>query len=233
MEQHGADECRRTTAVRRLVVAARAGDEVVGCGGLLARHARDTAVVVLAAADGVRLEQARTAHRLLGDPPASMLGLTARQLSTDLDRLVGLLDALIGQIRPAEVYLPYPALDLGHLIAYEAGLRSTTVSSVRGAGPRPAILLYGAGDFGPEEYPADIRWGVHEALDAVDVNRKVAAARAYEWPSPHLLKEGAASVGARAGLPWAEQFALVRSQEHAGHRDEVVRARLVPAGAPR
>ncbi|MET0447762.1 MAG: PIG-L family deacetylase [Aeromicrobium sp.] len=209
--------------VTRLVVAPHAGDEVLGCGGMLAKHHDDAAVVVLVDPDEQRLEQLRTARRMLGSPPVSFLGLPDGQLADHVERIVSALSGLIARVRPAELYLPYPSLHQDHVVAYEAGMRATR-SPVRAAWPPVSVLLYEAGGPDVDDYPADIRWSVGESLQQEDIDRKVAAALGYRSRLAHTLKERAAGVGSVRGLPWAEQFALVRAAPGGLRRDETVQA---------
>lgn len=196
--------------VSRLVVAPHAGDEVTGCGGLLAKHHDDIAVVVLAEPDQHRRDRLRTARHMLGSPAVTILGFSDDHLSDHVEQIVAALSALIARVRPVELYLPYPSLHRDHLVAYEAGLRATRPPAGRQDRPPVSVLLYDAGAADVADYPADIRWSVLEPLSTEDVDRSVAAAVAYRSPVAHKLKDRARGVGLAAGLPWAEQFALLR-----------------------
>jgi LmbE family N-acetylglucosaminyl deacetylase len=211
--------------VSRLVVASHAGDEVVGCGGLLAKHHDDGAVVVLADPDQQRLERLTTARHLLGSPAYTFLGLPAERLADHLEPIVSALSALITQLRPTELYLPYPAHHHDHLVAYEAGMRSTRRPVAREALP-VSVLLYDTGGADVADHPADIRWGVGESLREEDVERLVAAAAVHRSPVAKDLARRARRIGSAHGTPWAEQFALVRTPP--GSR----RAESVPAPVP-
>lgn len=218
------DAHQTSLRVSRLVVAPHAGDEVTGCGGLLAKHHDDAAVVVLVDPDPHRLEQLRTARRMLGAPPVLFLGLPDEHLADHLERIVSALSALIARVRPAELYIPYPSLHQNHVVAYEAAMRATRPPVVRGAWSPVSVLVYDAGGAEAADYPADIRWGVGEALREEDIDRKVAAAVAYRSPLARILKARAHGVGVARGLPWAEQFALVRTHPEAPRREETVPA---------
>jgi N-acetylglucosamine malate deacetylase 1 len=205
-QQEPRQDRRRTV---RLVVAPYASDETIGCGGMLAKHCDDAAVVVLAALDASLLAQFRTAQDLLGGPASPVLGLTSRALIDDLDQLVGALSGLIAELQPDRVYLPFPS-DAGHLAAYEAGMRSTR-PSVAQRGRRPiSVLMYDVGSRGVADYPADVRWDVCESLREEHVDRKVAAATAYQSSRAESLRSSAEAVGLAGRARWAEQFALVR-----------------------
>ena len=195
----------------RLVVAPHAGDETVGCGGMLAKYAGDAAVVVLAGLEEDRELQFRTAQHMLGGPTSVLLGLPRQDVGVDIDRLVGLLADLLALIQPRELYLPFPSAHQDRVVAYEAGLRSTCVPSRLEVRPPLSVLVYDGAVAVQPDYPADVRWNVREPLEESDVDRKVAAAIAYRSPVAHGLKKRAQSVGSAGRVSWAEQFALVRA----------------------
>lgn len=197
--------------VSRLVVAPHAGDEVLGCGGMLARHADDSAVVVLTQPDPTALQRLTTAHWMLGNPESTTLGLADGRLGAQLDQVVGMLAELIGRLRPTQLYLPYPSLHLDHLVTYEAGMRATRTPALRDVRPPISVMVYDVGATSAAHYPEDVSWGVCEPLLEDEVDRKVSAAVAYRSRLARGLKDAAREVGAARGLPWAEQFALVRS----------------------
>ncbi|MET1037428.1 MAG: PIG-L family deacetylase [Aeromicrobium sp.] len=195
----------------RLIVAAHAGEEVMGCGGLLAKHRDDAAVVVLVAPDERSVERLRTARHLLGTPAYTFLGLPDVHLTDHLERIVTALSTLIARVRPSELYLPYPSGHEDHAVAYEAGLRSTRRPVARDAWSPVSVLVYDPHGADVTEYAADIRWGVGESLEESDIDTKVAAAVAYGSPVARGLKRCAQDVGSARGLSWAEQFAVVRT----------------------
>jgi LmbE family N-acetylglucosaminyl deacetylase len=202
----------------RLVVAPHAGDETVGCGGMLAKYCDDSAVVVLAGLEEDRKVQFRTAQHMLGGPTSVLLGLPPQNVGEDMDRLVGLLADLLALMQPRELYLPFPSVHQDRLAAYEAGLRSTCVPSRLEVRPPLSVLVYDVAAADPADYPADVRWNVREPLGELDVDRKVAAAIAYRSPVADGLKKRAQAVGSAGRVSWAEQFALVRAPRGLGER---------------
>lgn len=216
----------------RLVVAPHAGDEVSGCGGMIAKHCGETSVVTLTDPGSDQWGQVRTARRMLGDPRSIFLGLPDGNLTGDMDQLVGALAEVLAQVRPVELYLPYPWLHHDHLVAYEAGLRATR-SPVTHDGPAVSVLVYGVGAIDVSDYPADIHWGVRETLSEEDVDRKVAAAMAHRSAGARDLKSAAQAVGAAGDLDWAELFARVGSARPGGHRAAVTPASRDLAGVVR
>ena len=196
----------QSTRVSRLVVAPRAGDEVTGCGGLLAKHHDDIAVVIVVEPAPLGHGQLRTAHRMLGTPAPTILGLPDAPLAGHADRITAALSALISRLRPRELYVPYPSLHHDHRVTYEAGVRSTRAA---GAASAMSVLAY---DVSPgDDELAEVHWGVGESLLEDDVDRWVAAALACRSPLARDLKRRSEDCGAARGLRWAEQFAVVRT----------------------
>lgn len=121
-----------------LVVAAHADDEVLGCGGTLARHvAEGDRVHVLYLADGVtsrggddahaqqrRLRASELACEALGVGEMSFLGLPDNRLdSLPLLDVVQPLEALLARIRPRVVYTHHQGdLNVDHQVAQQAVL---------------------------------------------------------------------------------------------------------------
>jgi LmbE family N-acetylglucosaminyl deacetylase len=232
MYQHQAAAVpREPRRVSRLVVAPHPGDETLGCGGMLAKHGDDSVVVILAAPDEDRAGELRTAHRMLGGQPPVLLGLPERHVGRDMDLLVGMLAELLTRFEPAELYLPFPTLHHDHLVAYEAGLRSTCVPALGAPRPPVSVLLYDIGATEVADYPADVHWNVHEPLLDADVDRKVAAAIAYRSPLARGLRRGAEAVGAARSVPLAEQYALVRAPRGVARPIAEGRRQSVPAMA--
>lgn len=230
MNYHQLGACQTPRRVSRLVIAPHAGDETLGCGGMLAKFCDDSAVVVLTEPDEHRMAQLRTAMRMLGDPQSTVLGMTRRDLTDDLDRLVGTLTELFALLQPSQVYLPFPSTQ-ERLVAYEAGMRSTRVPTIGEARPSASVLLYDPGAIDVADYPGDVQWNVREPLGHGDVERKVAAAIAYRSPLAQRLRQCAEAVGSTADTTWAEQFAVVRMAHGAEARWPEGASRGAPAMA--
>lgn len=119
-----------------LVVAAHADDEVLGCGGSIARHAAaGDQVHVIFVADGVtsrpvaeeeelarRQRATEVAGKLLGISSSYFLGLPDNRLdSVPLLDIVQPLEALIGELAPEIVYTHhYGDLNLDHRLTHQA-----------------------------------------------------------------------------------------------------------------
>jgi len=119
-----------------LVVAAHADDEVLGCGGTIARHvAEGDTVHTVFLADGVssrqgadlddlsqRLAATEQARQILGITSNTFLGLPDNRLDgMPLIEIVQALEQVIGKINPQVVYTHhYGDLNVDHRIAHQA-----------------------------------------------------------------------------------------------------------------
>jgi N-acetylglucosamine malate deacetylase 1 len=216
---------------RVLVLASHPDDEVLGCGGAIARHAaaRDE-VHVLVMTRGVEglfapelvtrtREELAAAHKILGVTVATFLDFPAPKLDTIPRHLLA--DALLGQlqkIRPDVLYIPHLGdLHSDHKATYWAALVAARPTS--GASPS-RILCY--------ETLSESEWGAPTSADAfvptvfVDIAEyipiKLRAMSCYETqlqapPHPRSLKAIEALAvyrGSTVSLAAAEAFVLVR-----------------------
>lgn len=203
--------------LRRLVVAPHADDEVLGCGGLLAKYPQHSAVAVAAKVDHVRSREFQTAKARLGYSHAFFLELPDGSVGHNMRRLVSLLDEIVNAFRPDEIYLPAPSMHQDHVATYEAGMRASRLSMTQSHWYPPTVLVYDVAAYDTNLYPNDLRWNVFESLTEAHVDAKIAAIRAYtsqlvEGPHPvNGIKQSAHALGSARQIPWAEQYALVRS----------------------
>ncbi|HYD74806.1 PIG-L family deacetylase [Ramlibacter sp.] len=217
-----------------LVVAAHPDDEVLGCGGTIARLAGEgRAVHVLILADGesarpqagideaaARASAAQRAGEALGVASVTCLGLPDNRLDTvDLLQVVQAIEAVLGRVQPATVLTHHHGdVNIDHRIAHEAVLaacRPLPGSCVR------ELLFF--------EVPSSTEWRPGSPATAfaptvfVDIGpalaAKMAALEAYAAelrPAPHprsreAIDALAAWRGASAGVARAEAFMLGRS----------------------
>jgi LmbE family N-acetylglucosaminyl deacetylase len=220
-----------------LCVAAHPDDEVLGCGGTLARHAAagDDVYVCLVAegltsrpggADAVGLSDlaasARRADALVGARETMLLGLPDNRLD-ELPRLevIQRIEQVISGVRPEVVYT-HAACDLNidHQIVHEAVL--TACRPVPGQGVK-RILCF--------EVPSSTEWRGASSAPAfvpnwfVDVSATLAAKLAAlgeyagemrPWPHARSLEACehlARWRGATVGVAAAEAFMLARQCE--------------------
>lgn len=207
----------RPRPVQRLIVAPHADDEVLGCGGLLAKYPEECGVVVLAEPADVRRKEFDNAQEALGYRQASFLNLPDGSVGINMHLLVGLLDHVLELCRPEELYLPYPSMHQDHVAAYEAGMRSARLSMSALHWFPPTVLVYDVAAYDLSLYPTDLRWNIFEELSEAEVDKKLEAAAAYtsqQVQGPHPLngiKQAAHALGSARQVGWAEQYALVRA----------------------
>jgi LmbE family N-acetylglucosaminyl deacetylase len=202
--------------MKRLVVAPHCDDETLGCGGLLAKYRYECGVVVAAQPDNVRRKEFEVAREILGYERARFLGLPDGRIGEDMHTLVGLLDEVIAEMRPLELYLPFPSMHQDHIAVYEAGIRAGRLSMTEGHWYTPSLYVYDVAAYDVVLHPTDLRWNVFEALDEEQIDTKVNALSAYASQAvtgPHpvnSVKQQAGVVGNARQVPWAEPYALVR-----------------------
>lgn len=215
---------------RILVVAPHADDEVIGCGGTIARAAAAGCHVTLVvmAMGGVKHHHLGTAasreerHAEL-EQAAALLGIGETRVlfpgwdmqleSLSMFQLVTALDEVIAARDYAECYLPEPSHNLDHRLTHEA-----TLSALRQRGRRPIRLI--------ASYEGTVAGWQSSAGPAgrlyVDIGRtleaKIAALNAYssqirEYPHPtseEALRRLAAMRGLECGVEHAERFHVHR-----------------------
>lgn len=219
-----------------LVVAAHPDDEVLGCGGTMARLAAEghrVSVAILgqgaaarfapdsreAAAEVAGLqEKSRAAARILGAAEVRHFGLPDNRFDTvDLLDVVRLLDALAAEFEPEVVYTQHGGdLNVDHAATFRAALtafRPLPGSTVRElfAYEVASSTEWAFGQFDPAFRP-DTFLDVTAHLD-----RKLAALAAYEGEMrafPHPRSERAVRAqaelrGAAVGVAAAEAFDTV------------------------
>jgi LmbE family N-acetylglucosaminyl deacetylase len=217
--------------MRVLVIATHPDDEVLGCGGVMARHAAEgdeIHVLVVSRGipeifppeeiEGTRVEL-RAAHQILGvkhtyflDFPAPKLDVTPGHLISDAIRKV------IRTFQPHTVYLPHRGdIHADHRAVYHA-----TLVAARPINNNPVarLLCYEtlsetewAAPFGDDAFIPTVFVNISDYLE-----RKLQAMDCYRSqlqaaPSPRSLRSITALAHYRGGtvtLPAAEAFMLVR-----------------------
>lgn len=221
-----------------LVVAAHPDDEVLGCGGAIARHAdAGDAIHILILAEGATArsnerdaeaqrdeiealrDDARQAARILGAQPPKFAGLPDNRLdSLDLLDIVKKVEATVAEVQPTTVYTHHGGdLNLDHRICHHA-----TMIACR---PLPEATCAAIFEF---ETVSSTEWASPSTdkpfvpMRFVDISRqldrKLEALRAYGSevrPFPHARSvENVAALarvrGASAGMEAAEAFMVAR-----------------------
>ncbi len=215
-----------------LVVAAHPDDEVLGCGGTIARHTDSGEIVhILFLADGVgarnekdyeqkkldRIKSARKAAKMLGAMPPRFLNYPDNQLdSVPLLEIVQNIEKVMNVIRPSIVYTHSSSdLNIDHRITHQAVMTACR--------PLPEASVKEIYSF---ETPSSTEWSAEEEMFRpvrfVDINpyttQKNNALECYHdemrhFPHPRSL-DGIEALsrlrGVTSGLPAAESFQVLR-----------------------
>lgn len=225
-----------------LVIAAHPDDEVLGCGGTIARYSaegHDVHIAFLGEGISARyggrdLAPAGHIQKLEADAKAAAAILGARSVSfaglpdNRFDELALLdvikpVEAWIAAVRPDAIYTHHPGdLNIDHGITFRAVLTAT----------RPFASGVEMPDLYAFEVASSTEWAFQRIEPAfrpsvfVDIttglDRKIAAMECYETErrkaphprSPEALRAAAARWGSATCMEAAEAFELIRSLRH-------------------
>lgn len=220
-----------------LIIAAHPDDEVLGCGGTMARMAmegHDLHIAILGEGVTSRFDRreevdpslveelhacSREAAKLLGAHPPRHGNLPDNRFDTiPLLEVVKLIERVIEQVKPEIVYTQHGGdLNIDHQIVYRATLTATR--PLEGCPVRqvlafeiPSSTEYAFGQFAPAFQPnvfVDIGATLDKKLAAME--QYDGENRSYPHPrSPEALRAIAQRWGSISGLEAAEAFVLVR-----------------------
>ena len=214
-----------------LIIAPHMDDEVLGCGGAIARHVDDGDAVEVCVVgnrayghayddDAIEAEKAcaRRAQEVLGYGGLTLLDLPDERMYAHFQEVLIAIEEVVGRVRPETVYVPH-ALDLHQdhrTVAHAANiaLRSSAAPFAR------RVLAYEVPSGTEQTFAASgggFAANVYVDIEA-QIERKLAALAAYEresrpFPhprSPETLRARALLRGAECGLAAAEGFAMLR-----------------------
>ncbi len=203
--------------MKRLVIAPHMDDESMGCGGLMAKFPEECAVVTVADSGSVRAREHERAMEILGVTHTINLGFEDGETPQHMSALVRALDDVMADLKPEELYLPFPSLHQDHIATYEAGMRSCRVSMSPEHWFPPSVFVYDIAVYDVNLYPTDLRWNVFESLNKEQITAKTAACQAYQSEIPtevhpiNSVRQIAEAVGHVRLCEYAEQYALVRT----------------------
>jgi LmbE family N-acetylglucosaminyl deacetylase len=222
-----------------LVVAAHPDDEVLGCGGTIARHvAEGDRVDVVFFTDGVgarfanessvshaeqlvRNESARRAAEILGIAPPACFGFPDNRLDgIDLLDLVKAVESAGERCRPSIVYTHWAGdLNVDHRLVYQSvitafrPIEGTAVTRIR------SFEIPSSTEWGDRSVTPAFQPNLFVAIDRfMDVKRRALEVYAQELrPFPHPRSNEALEAlarwrGAEAGLKAAEAFVTIRER---------------------
>lgn len=217
-----------------LVVAAHPDDEVLGCGGTIARHAATgDSVHILFLADGVtarageersaakieaRAEAARAAARTMGAEPPRFAGLPDNRLDgVDLLDVVKLVEVAVAELRPVVVYTHHVGdLNVDHRIVHQA-----VVTACRPLPESCVRAVYAFETVSSTEWAYSRGHAFHaarfvEITDQLETKKQALSCYASEMRAfPHArsienIEALARLRGASVGVGAAEAFVVVR-----------------------
>lgn len=221
-----------------LVLAAHPDDEVLGCGGTIAKLTRrgDMAIIAILGegvtsrarqrdeADPVEIEalheRSRVVADLLGAEDVFLYSLPDNRFDTvPLLDIVKIIEELVQRLKPVAVYTQHGGdLNIDHAILYRA-----TLTATRPQAGHPVLDVYAyevasSTEWAFQQFEPHFAPNIFEDIGAT-VDTKIRAMQVYEseartFPhprSPEAIRAAAVRWGSVAGLPAAEPFQLVRS----------------------
>lgn len=223
--------------MKMLVIAAHPDDEVLGCGGTMARSVEEGHEVHIAilgegitsrygkreAADQNAVQHlsdhTRKAAAVLGVNAVTQHGLPDNRFdSWNLLDVVKVIEDLVLRVRPDVVYTQHGGdLNIDHVVTFRATL---TATRPQGGCPVRSVYSYAVGSstewafhsFEPRFHPTtfvDISRTLERKIAAMQVYES--EARAFPHPrSPESLRASALAWGSTVGLPAAEPFMCIR-----------------------
>lgn len=221
---------------RVLVVAAHPDDEVLGCGGTLARIAPKSEITIAILGEGIssRYEDRSDANgaaieKLRGDAQAVGALLGARSVVLEglpdnrFDELplldvVKRVEALVERHRPEVVYTHHPGdLNIDHLVTFRAVMTATRPVASCGVRSIYAFEVASSTEWAFQQLHPPFTPNVFVDISST-IERKVDGMGLYESearPFPHprsgeALRVQARRWGAVVGVQYAEAFQLIR-----------------------
>ena len=199
----------------RLVLAPHGDDEVLGCGGVLAKYPAESTVFIVSHRGDSRHDETGSAAKILGYKGIIYGDFHTGQLYSEMRKLITTFDRLINDARPDVLYVPFPSMHQDHMAVYEAGLRSARLGFSGRRHYVPTVLVYDVSAYTSNLYETGLKWNHYEALTEEQIDLKVKAFSEYESQQDgnvdsSALKDEARVLGHQHGVPFAERYAVVR-----------------------
>jgi LmbE family N-acetylglucosaminyl deacetylase len=220
--------------VNVLVIAAHPDDEVLGCGGTIARHAAaGDRVSILILAEGLtsrpdfrddgslerHRSRAQAAGRLLGAADVVLAGFPDNRMDTVPQLEVAqTIEREIARVRPEVVFTQHGGdLNIDHVVTFRATLAATRPMPGCAVRRVYAYEVASSTEWAFQQFEPRFTGQVFVDISA-HLDAKVAAMAIYESevrPFPHPRSEKALRAiaqrwGSVAGVPAAEAFACIR-----------------------
>lgn len=214
-----------------LVIAPHALDEVLGCGGTVARHTaagRKVHILVLSGngegLDAKRREAAGKVAALLGAEPPRFAGFPENKTDTvPLGDIVSVIEKTVTELKPSTVYVGHGGnLNIDHQTAFRAA--ATALRPMPGGSVRDFLSyeIASATDWAPVGFGEPFRPTAFVDIGAT-LPLKMQALELYAFdmrPEPHArsikaLENLARARGATVGLAAAEAFIVLRTIDRA------------------
>lgn len=213
---------------RHLVVAAHPDDEILGCGGTIARyHGRDDFfVLILTGGAQGRYDrsmeeqlrgQALEANRLVGTKEVFFEDLPNQGLDAiPLTRVIHAIEVHIARLKPEVLWIHDDAdLNKDHRIVYEAGVTAARPLAGQVVGRVYSYFVASSTEWGrqPRAFAPNTFVDIKDSLETKSraMQCYTSECRAYPHPrSPQAVHTYAAYWGLGAGWEYAEPFRLVQ-----------------------
>lgn len=202
--------------MKRLILAPHGDDEVLGCGGTLAKYPHECHVHVVSDKSDGRMDEFKAAQSVLGYLSFSAMGIPTGQIAANMRALVTDLDKIIDTFCPEYLYIPRPGLHQDHIAVYEAGLRSARLGFGKPRHFVPKVMVYDISAYGDTDlFQTGLIWNHVESLTVQQINKKVQAFQAYESQqvgnvNGHMLKDEAFVIGHQVGVAYGERYSAIR-----------------------
>ena len=222
-----------------LIIAAHPDDEVLGCGGIIAKYAKSNEIYVLILGEGItsryskRLqapqkellelkEKARKAGKLLSAKEIFFLDLPDQRLETiPFLEIVKKVEEFVKKIEPQVIFTHSSAdLNLDHRITFRAVLTAARPVKECSVKEIYSFEVLSSTEWGFKKINGAFVPNIFEDI-ALTIDKKIQALRLYgaeikEFPhprSPEGVKLLAQKRGMEAGVKFAEAFELIRRIE--------------------
>lgn len=220
-----------------LIVASHPDDEVLGCGGIIAKYSKDREVYILILGEGVSSryqkreeapkeeldkirEQSRQAGKFLGAKEVFFLDLPDQRFDTVsfLD-IVKKIENIVQALMPEIIYTHSSSdLNLDHRITFEAVLTATRPIGEFSAKELYSFEISSSTEWAFSKINGSFLPDVFEDISSSDIAKKIEALKIYEGEIkkfPHPRSEEAilslAKIrGSSVGSNYAEAFELIR-----------------------